>query len=67
MNIIEAVKAAEQNQAIMCLDRNEWLICSGGQLRWKSNRLDDLDLPDSMFTQWGSQLKKLWVRKFNDK
>jgi len=38
MNIIEAVKKAMSGQAIMSVERNEWIICSGGLLRWKSNR-----------------------------
>jgi hypothetical protein len=68
MNIIEAVKAAEQNQAIMCLDRNEWLICSGGQLRWKSNRqLANLTVKDIMSEKWISEDSLLTVSKLQIK
>ncbi len=39
MNIIDAVQSAvENNVAIMNLDRQEWIILSGGALRYKCNR-----------------------------
>jgi len=69
MNIIEAVlKATEQNQAIMCLDRNEWLVCSGGQLRWKSNRQPaNLTVKDIMSEKWISEDSLLTVSKLQIK
>lgn len=69
MNIIEAVqKATEQNQAIMCLDRNEWIVCSGGQLRWKSNRQPaNLTVKDIMSDKWISEDSLLTLSKLQIK
>ena len=54
MNIIEAVgHACASGKAIMNLDRNEWVIISGGALRWKSNRQPaSLNPKDIMSKKW---------------
>lgn len=52
MNVIEAIEKAMAGNAIMCLDRNEWIICSGGALRWKSNREIAVLTPRDILSKW---------------
>jgi hypothetical protein len=65
MNVIEAVaKALSDSISIMCLDRLEWIICSGGQLRWKSNRQPaNLTVKDIMSDRWITEDCLLTVSK----
>lgn len=52
MNIIEAVNTAITRQiAIMNLERNEWIIISGGALRWKNNRQPAALSPKDIMSQ----------------
>ena len=62
MNIIEAVNKAAEGYAILCVDRNEWIICSGGQLRWKTNRQPVmLGVKDIMSNKWISEDELLTI------
>lgn len=53
MNIISAVEKGLAGNSIMNLERNEWIIISGGMLRWKSNRQPAILTPrDIMSEKW---------------
>lgn len=53
MNVINAVEKGLAGNAIMNLERNEWIIISGGMLRWKSNRQPATLTPrDIMTDKW---------------
>jgi hypothetical protein len=65
MNIIDAVKeATTKNVAIMSIDRNEWIIVSGGSLRYKCNReLANLTPKDILAMNWISENDLIVISK----
>jgi hypothetical protein len=65
MNIIEAVTTASTRQiGIMNLERNEWIIISGGALRWKNNRQPaSLSPKDIMSQKWITEDDLITVSK----
>lgn len=64
MNIIEAVEKAQSGYAIMCLEQKEWIISSGGHLRWKSNRQPvHLTIGNIMSKKWISEDELITVSR----